>query len=602
MKLNFSEANKKAKKAFRTQQKKLVGVKSSTPGVTAIVDVVYCPQKTKTTPGGNVVKEILVRVIGFKTFPASMARWDPENSGALLVKRRELLDAAAKTYGWSGDEVSLKPGDEISLSFIGVTGAPIPDCLMSDNASELTLQISSLVPKYYTNKNGVTSVDSRTGEPRVFWDCGKSVIPQDGYENQQKVVRDLQNHLPLWKCAFPSERPTRTKKMPDGSFVDTASSARRAICFGGDTKTEVSEDGTELFVHNAGVVSTDQAEYTAGQNDAYKNLGIMASIYSLYDERKWNPRTESTDERRLYQNTIVRLHTRDDVVTRAFGIMDPQRWKALAPHLVRALIGVVFVNDPFDKKQELINNIQDFVESNELVDGGNEDAAAVIAAGNGVQRGTVATIDRIVLDMPGMIRQVGTEIPLEQALRITENFKDAKVDANAHFNVLPQNQATNPYKLNVLCLSNFRKAIDADTLKSYKIYLVTTSKKWNNGSGKTAEQVIAEYEANDDVDRDAEDRTFEPHLCAFYAVHDKTSDDVQSALDAMATVADMDLAPAEVKPAEDDEHRKSVRASPEPEDAVEKASKASKKARDKKKKDKRKKATAGFDDDDEDEE
>jgi len=600
MKLNFSAANKAAKKAFRSQKNKLVGVKSAAPGVSAIVDVVYCPRETKTTPGGNVVKEIQVRLTEILSFPPKMARWDPSNPGALLVKRSELQDAASGTRGWSADEVSLKPGDEFSLSFIGVTGAPIPDCLMLKNASELTLQISSLAPKHYVNKSGVLSVDKRTGKPRIFWDCGKSVIPQDGYRNTQKVVRDLRKHLSLWKCTFPPQRPTRTKRMDDGTYAEAPTSARRAICFGGDTKTEIAKDGTELFVHNAGIVSIDQAEYTSGQAGEYKNLGVMISLYTLYDESKWNSATETTDTRRIFQNTVVRLHTRDDVITNAFGIMDPARWKALAPRFATDLEGVIFVNDPFDKKQELIDNIQAFVESNELVDGGSEDAAAAIAAGNGVQRGTVATIDRAVLDFPTMVRKIATEIPLEEALRITENFKDAKLDANSHYNALPQNQAAHPYKLPVICLSNFRKATDADTLKSYKIYLMTPSKKWNNGSGKTAEQVVAEYEANDDVDRDAEDRTFDPQLCAFYAVHESTSDDVQGALDAMASVADMDLEPSASKTVSDngDEHRQSVRASPEPETAAEKASKASKKARDKKKKDKRKKATTGFDEDD----
>jgi len=606
MKLDFTAAVKANKKAFRNQEKKLVGVKTSTPGVTVIADMVYCPQDTKTTPQGNTVKEILVRIVEFVNFPEVMARSDPNNPGSLLVKRRELQNAATKTYAWSADEVPLKPGDEISLSFIGVSGAPIPDLLMSKNASELTLRISALRPKHYTKKNGEKSIDTRTGEPRVYWDCGKSVVAVDGYNNLRKAIKELQHNIPLWKCAFPAKRPMRKVKQDDGTYLDKTTSARRAILFGTDTKTDVHSDGTKLFVHNTGPVSVDKGEYVAGQGGVYKNMGIMVSLYALYNEETYNPVDETTSSRLVYQNTMVRLETHDGLITKSFGIMDPPRWKALAPHFIRALKGIIFVKDPYDKKQELIDNIKDYAETNELADGGSEEAAAVIAAGNGVQRGTVVTIDRIMIDMPDMIRQIGTEVSLAEALRVTEGFADAKTDANSRFNSLPQNQAANPYKLPIICLSNFRKSADADTLKNFKIYLVTPSKKWNNGSGKSAEQIIAEFEANEDVDREEEDRTFDTRMCAFFAVNDSTSDEVQEALEAMAGITDMDLAPTDVGPSakpEEEEHRTSVRASPEPEDKAKKSIKSSKKHRNNKKKEKRATATEGFEEEpDEDEE
>lgn len=468
-------------------------------------------------------KEISVRLVEILSFPPQMGRWNPDVPGELFVKRRELQDAATKTYGWSADETTLKPGDEFTLSFIGVPTQPLPACLMSDAANDLTLKVSSLAPTHYVNKAGNLSMDVRTGKPRVFWSCSKCIIPLEGYwSTPGQVVRDLQRHLPFWVYTFPSKRPTKTKKQEDGSFQVVPTTARRVISFGGD-KSVVAEDGTDLFVHNTGVVSVDEGEYVVGQNATYKSLGIMVSLYALYDQRMWDPRDHTMTVRRVYQNTVVRLCTRDNLIANTFQLTDPQQWAALAPRFVQVLKGLIFVKDPYVKQQALIDNVQAFAEANPLDNGDNPDAQAAIDRGNGVQRGTAVTIDRLVLDLPAMIIQLGTPIPLSDALQITGGFASAKGnDANA--SKLTQNLTSRPFKQDVLCLSTFCRDIPPTSLKSYTVYLVTPNKKWNAGSGKSASQLVAEYQANDDpTERDVEDRTFETAHCAFYAIHNRNA-------------------------------------------------------------------------------
>ena len=566
MNLDFSAANKANKKAFRTMRTKLTNVKSSPTGVTAVVDVVYCPPKPGKTVNGNPVKDVTVRVMEIVKTPPQMARRDPETPGAFLVKRKkvDIDDKGKRTYAWSDDEVGLKPGDELKLSFISVPTDPIPPSLMASNANDLTLQISSLVPSHHINKSGNLSMDVRTGRPRVFWTCSKSIISLTAYQNTpSKVVSDLHQHLPFWKYAFSAQRPTRTQTLENGSVMEKATFAHPVICFGGTTKTQTAEDGTELFVYNDGVVSADEGEYVTGQNSTYKNLGILVSIYALYDERKWDPRTQTMATRRVYQNTIVRFCTRDNLVTKTFLLVDPGQWAALAPHFVRALNGLIFVRDPYQERPNLLDNVQTFAETSALVTGGSREAQAAIDAGNGVQRGTVVTIDRMVLDLPTMIRQIGTPIPVSDAIQMTAHVASAK--GNQEYALLTQNQVSRPFKQDVICLSTFVKTVDPKSLRDYTVYLVTPSKNWNAGSDKSPSEVMAEYQANDDPDRDCHDRTFETTHCALYAVHNRTKPSL---------VYTDSLQP---------HHRPSVRDTSPPQDLAQKAELASKTARAEKK-------------------
>ena len=597
-KLDFSKAITATKKSFRKQKEGLKTKKATRAGVTVVIKIIYAPKEAGKTKRNNPVKKVSVRVMELIDFTPKMARRD--GNGRFQVKRLELQDAESKKYGFSVDEIPLEVGAQFDLEFKSFEG-PLPEGLVTGNI----IKVSSLAPKHHVytsgDREGQKSMDMRTGDPRVFWSCSNNVIVREDYDDRQMVVRNLRERLPLWKCAFGATRPTRQVKQDDGSYETEFSSSRLAICFGGETKTETAKDGTELFVHNTGIISTDGAEFLAGQDKQYKTLGVMTTLYALYDESIWNPVSNTRDERRVYQETCVRIVTNDGVITKNFGLINPKIWEAIGPQFVRVLDCVMFVKDPYDKQMELIDSIQQFVESNELNDGGNEAARAAIDAGNGVQRGTVVTIEDLVLDFPKMIRDLGTQVSFEDMMRVTDGFNANKLDATAYNNSLDQNMTSEPYKLDTVCLSTFRKSIDAKAFANHEFFLVTPKKKWNKGSGKTGAEVIAEYEANDDPERDAEDRSFDPELCLFYAVHHRTSPEAHAALEGLE---DMDLGevvledPPAVKE-EKPEHRQPVRdTTPEKEDVVEKTEKSTKKARGKKKAAKRKEAAMGFDDDD----
>lgn len=540
VKFNFKGALKSVRSARKAFRKVLLSNKSSAPGIELEGGILKVD--TGFTKESNPFTEVTIQVYKIVNVPSETGSWDDKTPGLVNARLKESTGQKGK-YIFSNETAPLKPGDIFKLKFTQIGEKVIPGCL---EVGKL-VRFSSVAPKNYRyvadskyGKKGELSMDRQTGKARVFWTCGSNAQPLDEIENPGEVIADFRRFLPFRSFAFGPETPFRIE---NGKHL--TKTTIKTLSFGDYVPT----DDAGHFVVNSGVTDPEGAEYNKeGQGATFMTFGVTALTFSWYEHIE--PREDYNDppvKREIYQQTAVRLITNEEVIIRAFSIVDKDTWVLLGPFFAEHLEGLVVVKSPYDRDTVLSAKVEEFAQSIDFDDGGSDKARAAIDAGQAVKRGVVATINKFMINLPAMIRKIGTEVSHELASKATQNWASAKMlTDDTKVTGMLQNTVANPYSLNVIGLDCFTKATDATSLANHTIYMITPNGNWN---GKSGEEVIAEYEANEE--RSRSDRTFSPDRCLFYAVHNRTSAVVQDALAGISAddlAVDMDIVADEAGP------------------------------------------------------
>ena len=528
----FKKALKAAKTSNKTFRNSLKSNKSVAPGIK--MQVVVLMVEDGTTPKGNVSKEATVQVMVIDPdFPSSVASYDTEKPGVVNARMKE---KAGDKWTFSNTTTPVKPGDIFKVSWIDAGQGGIPAGIEPGKL----LRLFSVAPRQHRYKKDTKYKKAgelatyADGTLKAFWKCANSVEPLNELEFPGKVIGDLQKHVAFNNFTLGPERPFR---YVNGNRA--IKPANKTLCFGG----HIPEDAEGHFVVNAGVTDPDNMEYLKeGQSGSYMAFGATVLLFQWYKHTE--PRVNWDDpavERELWQQTAARFITNERLLSETFLIHDKAAWSENGPHFARGLEGLVVVKDPYDSDPTLSNKIQEYAESIEFDDGGSDKAREAIESGNAVKRGTVVTISKMMLNLPSMIRKIGTQISLEQAEAATNKFAAAKqLTTDKLASAMQQNVIANPHTLNVIGLHSFTQSTSEASLRDYDIYIITPNEDFNGESGKSAEEVMAEVAENEE--RSKAKKTFDPDLCLYYAVHRRTLDTVQDALAGVSAEAlDMDI-------------------------------------------------------------